>query len=438
MSKEKQKISSTPTIGDKILVKTHAHEEQGTLLESYDSKVLLIKLDSGYNIGIPKEDVLKIKVLEKYKEKPESKEEKKREMKKELPNIAMIITGGTISSSVDIKTGAVKPLTSVKKLFQFYPEIFNIVNVKAVEAPFMVLSENISYKEWKALAKVVKKYLDDSTIQGIIITHGTDTLHYTSAALSFFLKNINKPVVLTYAQRSIDRGSSDANLNLVCAAKTAISDIAQVVIVGHGETNDNFCYIYPGAKTRKMHSSRRDAFKAINTTPIARVFPDNQKTIEILSSYKRKNAKEKPELDISFNENIALIKFYPNQNPDILDYYIKNNYKGIILEGTGFGHVSIGREAQFNWLPKIREAIKKNMIICMTTQTIFGKTDPFIYSTGRELEKAGVCYLKDMLPETALIKLSWILGHKKWQYHKTVKELMLKDLAGEFSERLIE
>ena len=145
--------------------------------------------------------------------------------------------------------------------------MFDLVNVLKVEVPFMKGSENMDFKDWQKIAKVAEKYLNDSNIQGIIITHGTDTLHYTSGALSFFLGKVNKPVVLTYSQRSIDRASSDANLNLKCAALTAISDIAEVMIVGHASTDDDFCYAIAGTKVRKMHSSKREAFKPINRKP---------------------------------------------------------------------------------------------------------------------------------------------------------------------------
>ena len=216
------------------------------------------------------------------------KEEAEIKKDKEKPNIAMIITGGTIASKLDPKTGGVDPLTSPNDFFKFYPEIFERVNVLKIETPFMKASEDMDSSDWQKIARVAEKLLNDGNIKGIIIAHGTDTLHYTSAALSFFLRNLNKPVVLTYSQRSIDRASSDARLNLQCAALAAISDIAEVMLVGHGSTNDDFCYAMPGTKVRKLHSSRRDAFKAVNAEPFAKIYPDK---IIKMSDYRMRDGK---------------------------------------------------------------------------------------------------------------------------------------------------
>ena len=222
-------MKSNAKAGDLVEVHLTKTIYEGVLLESPETGIILLKLGTGYNIGFNKKDVLEIKVLKKTSLKDEKIEIKK----SDKPNIAVIITGGTIASKYDSRTGAVKWLDNPENLFKFYPEMFDIVNVAKVEVPFMKGSENMDFKDWKKIAKVAEKYLNDSNIQGIIITHGTDTLHYTSAALSFFLGKLNKPVVLTYSQRSIDRASSDANLNLKCAALAAISDIAEVMIVGH-------------------------------------------------------------------------------------------------------------------------------------------------------------------------------------------------------------
>src|SRR3989338_4144672 len=259
-----------PQPGDLVEVHLIKVIYEGTLLQVPEDErgIVLLKLDSGYNIGFNKKDIVEVKVLKKFEKKQEAESEIKKQSDK--PNIAMIITGGTIASRLDSRTGAVAPLTDVKSLFKFYPEIFERVNVLKVEVPFMKSSEDMDFRDWKKIARVAESLLNNSEIQGVIITHGTDTLHYTGAALSFFLRNLNKPVVLTYSQRSIDRASSDANLNLQCAALAAISDIAEVMLVGHATTNDDFCYAMPGTKVRKLHSSRRDAFRVVNAKPFAK------------------------------------------------------------------------------------------------------------------------------------------------------------------------
>ena len=404
---------------------------EGTLLESSEDEkeIVLLKLDSGYNVGFPKKEVQEIKLIKKATEKPQE-EKIKSDSKK--PNIGMIITGGTIAARLNPKKGGVDWLTNPESLFKYYPEIFNKVNVLKVEVPFMKASEDMDYRDWQKIAKTSEKLLNNSNIQGIIITHGTDFLHYTSAALSFMLQNLNKPVVLTYSQRSVDRASSDANLNLQCSSLAAISDIAEVILVGHADSDDLFCNVIQGTKVRKMHTSRRDAFKPINSKPIAKIFPDK---IQFLKHYNVKN-KNKVRLDLSFEEKVGLLKFHPGQNPDILDYYIKNKYRGLILEMGALGHVATKR-AHLGWTKKLKEVQEKGLVVCATSQCIYGRVDPLVYSNGRELQKTGIIYLKDMHSETAFVKLGWVLGHKDWTKSK-IKEKMLENISKEFNERLEE
>jgi len=413
--------------GDEVRIRLALEEIDGRVIESSDNSIALIKLKSGYNIGIPKENILSIRALKKYKEE---KKEIKINQDKDLPKIGLIITGGTIASKASQATGGVKPISDVNEFLSFYPELLKIVQIKSIESPFKILSENMSSEHWIEIAKCVEGMLKDDEIRGIIISHGTDTLHYTSAALSFFFQKLNKPIVLTYSQRSIDRGSSDASLNLQCAARFAISDCAQVSIVGHASKNDDYCFAMQGSKVKKMHSSRRDAFKPINTTPIAKVWPDK---VEFLSKFNARND-HKPQIDINYSDKVALIKYYPGQDPSILDFYALK-YKGVVIEGTGMGHVS-GADGIKNWIPHIKKHVNAGFVICMATQTIYGRVDPFVYSNGRELQEAGVIFLEDMLSETALVKLGFVLGHYGWKTY--VKEKMLENMSGEFNDRLTE
>ena len=428
-----ENINAKP--GDKVGVHFGKVIYEGVLLESPDSEkgIILLKLANGYNIGFNKKDILKIDVLKKFSEK-ESEFEIKNDSRK--PNIAMIITGGTIASRYDSKTGGVRPLDTPESLLRFYPELFSKVNVLKIEVPFMKASEDMDYKDWQKIAKTCEKLLNDNSIQGVVITHGTDFLHYTSSALSFMLGKLNKPVVLTYSQRSIDRASSDANLNLQCSAEVAgLSDIGEVVLVGHANSEDDFCYAMLGTKVRKMHTSRRDAFKVVNGKPIAKVFPEK---LEILGNYNKRGSVKKAKADINFEERVALIKFYPGQKPEILDFYMKNDYKGIVIEMSGLGHVSTSRSRN-NWVKKIKELISKGVVVCATSQCINGRVDALVYSNGREILGTGVIYLEDMLAETAFVKLGWVLGHPEWAKSKQkIKEKMLENISGEFNKRLEE
>ncbi|PIN90054.1 Glu-tRNA(Gln) amidotransferase GatDE subunit D [Candidatus Pacearchaeota archaeon CG10_big_fil_rev_8_21_14_0_10_34_76] len=415
--------------GDYVQLKLAQFRElEGTALESHDKSIVLLKLRSGYNIGIPKENILGSKILKKFKDE---KREYKLPSGKGKPKIGMIITGGTIAAKLDSKTGGVHWLTDTAEFAKFYPKLFEKVDVKKIEVPFMMASENMSYNEWAKIAESVEKMLNDKDIKGVIITHGTDTLHYTAAALSFFLRNLNKPVVLTYSQRSIDRASSDAELNLQCAVEMALSDCAEVVLVGHASMDDDHCHALIGTKTKKMHTSRRDAFKSVNIGPLAKVWKDN---VEFLEERRPRND-EKVELDTNFSDKIALVKFYPGQDPDILDYYKDKGYKGIIIEATGLGHVA-SSESKNSWVIKIKKLIKEGVIVCAVAQTIYGRLNPKVYSLGRELEETGVIFLEDMLAETAFVKLGWVLGHRTWKGKE--KEKMLENFAREFNELLKE
>jgi len=439
MKKEVQAQS----VGDIVEINTGKEIIVGTLLESYEPSVILIKLNSGYNMGFEKDKIKSIKVV--GKSTPSSLPEADIKQNKNLPGISMISTGGTISSRLDYKTGGVKWLSKPEQVLALAPRMMNIVKINKIESPFMIASENMSAENWIDMAKTAAKLLNEKENKGIIITHGTDTLHYTAAALSFMLKNLNKPVILTYAQRSTDRGSTDTSLNLTCAAYAALSNYAEVMLVGHASINDNFCYALRGTKVRKMHASRRDTFRPINDLPLIKIFEDG-KLEGMTQQYNTRDEKKKVTADTEFEEKIALIKYYPGANFDIIDFYKNQGYKGIVIEATGLGHVGT-EEAKYNWLPSIKSAIDSGMTICFAPQTFYGRLDPYVYAPGRELLKAGVIYLSDILPETAYVKLGWVLGKTKNKAHdnindpaqaQRIKELMLQNIAGEFNSQIQE
>ncbi len=414
-------------IGNCVEIEKGKEIFEGVLLPSPEHGSVLLKLDNGYNIGFNKKDIVGLKVVKKLRVK---EKEFDIPISKEKKNIAMVILGGTIAARLNPGKGGVDFVENPQDLFKYYPEVFEKVNVSRVEIPFMKGSENMDFKDWQKVAKVVCDLVNEKDIEGVIVTQGTDSLHFTSAALSFFLGDLGKPVALTFSQRSIDRGSSDARLNLICAAEVCVSDIAGVMVVGHANSNDDFCYGLAGTKVRKLHSSRRDAFKPINREPFVKVYKDK---IEFISEHKKRNEKLKCVYDGKFEEKVGLLKFYPGQNPNILDYYVKEKYKGIVIEALGLGQIATS-EARLSWIKKLKEVQKKGLIVCMAAQTIYGRLNPLVYVTGRELLETGVIYLEDMLSETAFVKLGWVLGHPKWD----VKEKMLENFSWELNDRLIE
>jgi len=416
-------------IGDKVELRTSEKIWEGTILQSYDSETILLKLESGYNIGIKERDILDIKIKEK--QTTEGKKEIQVSVNEKLPNIAMIITGGTISSRLDPKTGGVIS-TDAEEILNISPEIREVCNIIRIEKPFMKWSENMGYKDWKVLAETTATLLNEDRISGVIITHGTDFLHYSSSALSFMLGKLNKPVALTYSQRSIDRGSTDAALNLICAAKYAVSDIAEVAIVGHKDLNDDVCIAMPGTKVRKLHTSRRDTYKVVNSEPFAEI---SKKDFKILRGFNARDNSKKVEADTKFEHRIALVQITPGQDPNILEWYNQMGYKGIVLELTGIGQVP-SQQAENNWLPTIKRLVEKGMVICGAPQTIYGRLNLNVYSAGRDLLKTGLIPLEDILPETAFVKLGWVLGHSSWIRDKKIKQKLLENFAGEFNNRL--
>jgi len=404
---------------------------EGILLPSPEKGFVLLKLKNGYNLGFKKKDIANFETLKEIKKEKE-KFEIPHDVKK--PKVAMVILGGTIAARLNPGRGGVDFVETPEDLFNYYPKIFEKANFEKIKIPFMKGSENMDYKDWQKVAKVVCNLVNDKEVSGIIVTQGTDSLHYTSSALSFFLKNLGKPVVITFSQRSIDRGSSDAQLNLICATQIAISHLAGIFVLGHANSNDDFCYALLGAKVRKMHSSKRDAFKPINKTAIAKVYENR---IEMITEHDERDLTKKCILDSKFEEKVAILKFYPGQNPNILDYYLRNGYKGLILEMTGLGHVAT-TGARLSWIKKLKEVQKKGLIICGVPQTIYGRLNPMVYVTGRELKETGIIYLEDMLSETAFVKLGWVLGHKEWSLSKEiVQQKMLENISGEIDKRIL-
>lgn len=336
-----------------------------------------------------------------------------------MNRVTILGTGGTIASKIDYKTGAVHPAFSAEEIINVIPELKEVAEIKT-KLLFNILSENMKPELWVKIARECAAELNSGAC-GVVIAHGTDTLAYTSAALSFMLENLYKPVVLVGSQRSSDRPSSDASLNLISAVKAATSDIGEVVVVMHGSTSDDFCLIHRGTKVRKMHSSRRDAFKSVNALPIGEV----REGIKILQEY-RKRREGKVSVNEKLEERVALMKIYPGLSKEALMHFV-DNYKGIVLEGTGLGHLPE------NLLPAIEEAQKKKIPVAMTTQTLYGRIDMKVYSTGRELLARGVIPCADMLPEVAYVKLMHVLGNTK--NYEEVKKLMQSNMAGEISER---
>jgi glutamyl-tRNA(Gln) amidotransferase subunit D len=336
--------------------------------------------------------------------------------------VAVLGTGGTIASYVDYRTGAVHPALSATDLVSAVPEMGEICQVDA-KVIFSIFSENMRVEYWQRLAEEVAERLDKGD-EGVIVPHGTDTMGYTSAALSFMLDDLPRPVIMVGAQRSSDRPSSDAYTNLVSAARFCVdSDAAEVLVLMHGSMSDDTFAVHRGTKVRKMHTSRRDAFQSINEGPVARM--DQHGKIEMLSPYRRKSG-SKVKLRKGMEERVCLIHFYPGMSPTALEALL-TQHQGAVIAGTGLGHVS--KEL----VEVVRKQAKKGTSVVMTSQCLSGRVNLNVYDTGRDLLNAGVIPGEDMLPETALVKLMWVLANAKGP--EQVRSMMLSNLKGEISER---
>ncbi|MGC8479291.1 MAG: Glu-tRNA(Gln) amidotransferase subunit GatD [Candidatus Micrarchaeia archaeon] len=420
-------------VGDLLHIKNNNNELNGILMprpDTGDDSIIIIKLDNGYNIGIKYSKDIEVNKKESKTQENFTFPKATSKNNKDLEKITLLYTGGTIGSKVDYVTGGVYMLTKPEELLYEVPELSDIANIN-VEQLMSVASEDMSYKEWQLMAKHVADALNEGA-KGVVITHGTDTMHYTSAALSFMLQNLNSPVVLTGAQRSSDRGSSDAFMNLICSARIASkTNINKVGICMHSNSSDKYCDFILGSKARKMHTSSRDAFKSINTGILARAYYEGN--VEEYYKNEFKAHKEKVVAKTGYESKIAMVISYPNSDPGVIEYYSKKNYKGLILQGTGLGHAPVSTSHnEYNWTKAIKDGVSSGMIIGMTSQCINGRVNGNVYRNGRLIQEAGAIYCEDMLAETAYVKLGFLLGNYS---KKDAEKLLAKNLVGEITER---
>ena len=433
-------------VGSRIRVSKAGKAHEGLLMpksDMGDPGSVVIKLDSGYNIGLKYGKGVTI-VKARSKTPGTVKEEEEYELGRvsrsllkvrfnpKKPPVSLISVGGTIASRVDYQTGGVKGISDPREILHNIPELAGIVNIKHLRSPFTKMSEDMDCRDWQEIARAVARDLN-SGMKGAIVTHGTDFLHFTSAALSFMLRNLHKPVVLVGAQRSPDRGSSDTGMNLICASHAAVGEIAEVGICMHGESGDSFCLFNRGTKVRKMHTSRRDAFRPINEMPLAKVFPNGK--VEITNrEHRKRDDREKVELDTKFEPRVALLKAYPGSEPGVIDYLVSKGYRGFVIEAGALGHVPTF--ARKPWISTIKKHVKDGIPFVTASQTLYGRINPNVYTNLRILyHEAGAIPGEDMLPETAYVKLGWVLGHTKSL--EKVKEMMLTNYAGEITKRTL-
>ncbi|MCP4148189.1 MAG: Glu-tRNA(Gln) amidotransferase subunit GatD [bacterium] len=387
-----------------------------------DAEHLVLKLATGYNVGIAIDTIKDMKEYG-YKEAHYKIPEKEFPKSPDKPHVKLLGTGGTIASRLDYRTGAVIPAFSPGELYGAVPELADICNL-STEKLFGVFSENMGPEQYKALAVAIEREIKKGT-DGIVIGHGTDTMHHTAAALTFMVQNSPVPIVMVGSQRSSDRPSSDAALNLMHATTAASqSDIAEVMVCMFGPTSDEYGLLHRGTRVRKMHSSYRSTFRTIGDIPMATV--DREKITPLVKNYNHRRKDRNVDIYPYFEERVAIVYYYPNMHPDMIDSLVEKGYKGIIIAGTGLGHVNKPL------YPAIERASKAGVAIYMTVQTLWGYVQMFVYDTGRDMVSKGVVPAENMLPEVAYIKLGWALGQTSDL--EKVKEIMLTPICNDITD----
>lgn len=420
---EEEKIE----VGDRVKV----NGREGKLMpkpENGDPETVILKLDSGYNIGLETEEIKLIEKAEKGGEGQTSVEHSE-----DKPDILVLHTGGTIASRVSYEEGGVKPAFDPEDLLEMYPELGELCNLHS-KVVAQMLSEDMEPEHWQEIAEKIDEEKDN--YDGIIIGHGTDTMQYTGAALSLMLQNIDQGVILVGSQRSSDRPSSDAAMNLYSAVKfLEETDFRGIGTCMHSTVNDDECSIMPASKIRKMHTSRRDAFETVNAERIGRVDYQENEVEREKDTDRSGDYEPKFELDTE----VGYIKIRPGMEPEELDWIREKEYNGVIIEGTGLGHMPVNSfddktQHHEKILEKVSE-IAEDAVVVMASQCIKGRTNMNVYDAGLKIQEAGVIEAKDMHPELAYVKLMWALG--QGGDLEEAEEIFQSNVAGEIQERSI-
>jgi glutamyl-tRNA(Gln) amidotransferase subunit D len=391
--------------------------------ENADELHFVLKQKTGYNVGIHVDRVTSVEHVG-HAEAVYKIPEKEFPKNADLPNVTLLGTGGTIASRLDYRTGAVIPAFTPGELYGAVPELADICNMTTRKI-FGVFSENMGWEQYVALARAIGEEIKGGA-DGIVIGHGTDTMGHTAAVLSFMVQNSPVPIVLVGSQRSSDRPSSDAALNLIHAVKTAAhSPIAEVQICMFGPTSDQYGLLHRGTRCRKMHSSYRSTFRTIGDIPLCRVSLDS---FELLTNdFVRRDPNRQVNIDVAYDDRVTILYYYPGMKPDLVHSLVEKGYKGIVIAGTGLGHVNRPL------FPALKDAVEQGVHVMMTVQTLWGYAQMYVYDTGRDLLDIGVVPLDNMLPETALMKLGWVLGHT--EEHEQVTRMMRHVVNHEITDR---
>jgi len=415
------------TVWSEVVVSTRRGKFAGLILprsETSDALHLALKLGSGYNVGIRHDAIVSMDKTG-YRRADYKIPEGEFPVEQGKPNVILFGTGGTIASRLDYRTGAVIPAFSPGELYGSVPELADICNLET-EKLFGVFSENMGAEQYLTLAERIGQAIRDG-YHGVVVGHGTDTMHHTAAALTFMVQNPPVPIVMVGSQRSSDRPSSDAALNLIRAAWAAgHGPIAEVMVCMFGPTSDQYNLLHRGTRVRKMHSSYRSTFRTLSDIPLGIV--EKGKLTPLKREYRLRRTDREVEVQAAFDDRVTILYYYPNMKPDVIDALVACGYRGIVIAGTGLGHVN--RKVY----PALERAHAAGVHLYMTLQTLWGFVQMNVYETGREIQQLGVVPLANMLPEVGYIKLAWALGLHP-DDPDAVRRLMTTPIADDMTER---
>ena len=417
-------------------------EHEGYLLHPVKKGYITLKLVNGYNISFPEESIINKSILETVPVS-DSKLEKTTQ-NTDLPHVTIIHTGGTIASKVDYTTGAVVARLEPDELLEANPELAKQACISVIRLGNM-WSDDMRPQHWNSILKASEEAFNSGSV-GVVICHGTDSMHFSSSAVAFgWAANGGIPpgrIAFTGSQRSSDRGSSDSSENLLAAVHWAaygpkvngnIGD--STVVIMHETTADGICGVFSGVGVRKMHTSKRNAFKPINNQKLASIKIERENVeIELGEKWQKSNREvnKKPSL---YDCNLKFTHLMSNAHlqPEIIDFIKEKGHSGIIFHGMGLGHLPI--EDPLNDAPENLEVAKsiKNYVdsggvVLMVGQCINGPINMDVYSKGRNQQDLGIIgHQSTTPPDTASVKLHWILSNNSEEIHS----LISKNLCGE-------
>ncbi len=379
------------------------------IMVSLSGNTYNIKLKNGYNFSIPAES---LEIVEIFPPRAAEVSEVDTPVPAGKHKVSIIGTGGTIASRVDYITGAVKPVLNPGFLRDNVSSISEFdMDLNLMEP---MLSENLTPDDWIRIARLAKTGLDKN--RGTIILHGTDTMSYTASALSFMFPSLSGPIIFAGSQRSSDRPSSDAFLNLEGALEFSKTNLGEVTLAMHAGLSDDRVALHRAVRSRKMHTTRRDAFRTIGSEPLGYYF---QKKAQLKGDY-RGRAKETVLMD-RLDSRVSIVFFHPALVASDFEAMVQGK-KAVVIMGTGMGHTAS------RLYESIKDTISSGTKVMMTSQCISGSVNLKVYSTGRELLSLGVIPLGNMLPEVAMVKSMFVLANYP---HEDFEKYITENMRGE-------